>query len=830
MLTDASDARDERRDLRAAAMRLTATLALAALAVTAGTALAAVEVPPETSHDGFSVGRAQQFFTSEFGDALSSIYLNEIFGPLFPSADRTGTSHATTFSTIIGYFNIVALGLGGLLFAWNATAGLMQTAHEGELLGRRWSSLWAPVRVVFAVGLLVPIPGLGGYNAAQAGVAYVVRGTTMTASFMWSVAAGTILADDIPVAAAQPRTPPEVVETMYRIAACQVILEHQLAAMGDSRGFVAVADLETRRVGADLTDIIEAQRTGWVAPAQYYRKRRTVEIRDFDDPSDAEQVCGWWETPVIAADMAAYLADSGLTDAQVDRVLALFRDGHIDTMTELYEDLLDIAREKGAVILSERHRTERVPRHEHALAEAYIEANGALGRLSEDIFRAVGTFEGKTGETNRGRRKLAAITGGPECAPAELAAAQDLPRCFGQGWVMAGSWYMHIARLNGQVTAFMRAAGQAEEDPFFRDLDEEEVQAWYERGWNRVVRFFDRPTIGKYVDSGSAAQAMAAFRSAWELDAERLAGLGFPAKLVTEPLPEDHDWSLSDLAAKLTGADLEDAIDWIGEFVIGGPGEDPLVHLIAWGDSLLLIAAGIMTVLLFVPGAAILVPLVGVLWGAGALLQLILPMMPWILWVVAVTGYFLLVVEAVIGVSLWAFAHLRLDGEGISGAATNGWTLLLALLLTPVLMILGFVIGMVIFRVTSGLLLSGIAPAAHAVLAPASVVTQVVALPAIALVIAVMQLILIERSFSLVTELPNRVLNWIGARADLADQGALDRARLGMIGATAGIGRGAQSLAGHAPAAGGPFRRALGRLGRLRRPNQVGNDTRPTGD
>ena len=58
-----------------------------------------------------------------------------------------------------------------------------------------------------------------------------------------------------------------------------------------------------------------------------------------------------------------------------------------------------------------------------------------------------------------------------------------------------------------------------------------------------------------------------------------------------------------------------------------------------------------------------------------------------------------------------------------------------------------------------------------------------------------MQLILIERSFSLVTELPNRVLNWIGGRADLADQGALDRARIGMIGSTAALGRAGPQVA-----------------------------------
>ncbi len=87
-----------------------------------------------------------------------------------------------------------------------------------------------------------------------------------------------------------------------------------------------------------------------------------------------------------------------------------------------------------------------------------------------------------------------------------------------------------------------------------------------------------------------------------------------------------------------------------------------------------------------------------------------------------------------------------------------------------------------------------------------------------------MQLILIERSFSLITELPNRVLNWIGGKADLADQGALDRARIGMIGATASLPRvfpGPEALRVGGRGLGRLFSR--GRDGRAR-----GGDDRPT--
>jgi conjugal transfer/type IV secretion protein DotA/TraY len=130
-------------------------------------------------------------FGTEHGDALSSVLLHQVLGPLFPSA--AGASGPTVFSSVIGIINVLTLVVGGLMFFYNVTVGMLQTAHEGEVLGTRWSSLWAPLRVLFAVGLLVPVPGLGGYNLAQAGVAFLVRGATSAASITWTAAADAVI-------------------------------------------------------------------------------------------------------------------------------------------------------------------------------------------------------------------------------------------------------------------------------------------------------------------------------------------------------------------------------------------------------------------------------------------------------------------------------------------------------------------------------------------------------------------------------------------------------------------------------------------------------------
>ena len=351
------------------------------------------------------------------------------------------------------------------------------------------------------------------------------------------------------------------------------------------------------------------------------------------------------------------MAYSGLSETQMTKVLNLFREGHLGVLTGLYSDVLQIVRAKGSVILSELRVSTPVPTHHSAFAAAISRANTGLSTTAANIFRAVGDFSASS-TTNRGRRSLETITGGPGCTATELASAEELPRCFGEGWIMAGAWYIHIARLNGQMTSITRANGSAGMDRFFREVA---AEGWLTQAWQRVRRWFSGPTAGSYMDQEYVARRWQEFQTAFSVDAQRLAALGFPTDMdrVRLPVDEGGGWSIADLTTKLSGVGLDDAVESLSGLLID-PDSDPLVDLMMWGDLLLTLAGALMVALVLIPGAAVTMPAIGVLWAAGALLQLILPMMPWILWVVAVTGYFLLVVEAVVGVSLWA-----VNGGGI---------------------------------------------------------------------------------------------------------------------------------------------------------------------
>jgi len=136
-------------------------------------------------------------------------------------------------------------------------------------------------------------------------------------------------------------------------------------------------------------------------------------------------------------------------------------------------------------------------------------------------------------------------------------------------------------------------------------------------------------------------------------------------------------------------------------------------------------------------------------------------------------------------VNLWALAHMRMEGDGISGAAGNkGWLMLLALLMTPVLMVFAFLIGMGIFRISSDLISAGMFYAVSGISGGSNVLVALVGIIAFSIMIVSAYIFILERSFSLISEFPNRVMMWMGEGINIS--GGEDRIRAAA--AAAGIG------------------------------------------
>jgi hypothetical protein len=114
-------------------------------------------------------------------------------------------------------------------------------------------------------------------------------------------------------------------------------------------------------------------------------------------------------------------------------------------------------------------------------------------------------------------------------------------------------------------------------------------------------------------------------------------------------------------------------------------GSSGMSALHAFGDALGNISA-----------AATSFAIIGV--SMGAVLYYVVPFMPFMYFFFAVGMWVKSIFEALVGVPLWAMAHLRLDGPGITGkAAGSGYFLILEIFIRPILTVFALIAAFATF-------------------------------------------------------------------------------------------------------------------------------------
>jgi conjugal transfer/type IV secretion protein DotA/TraY len=713
-------------------------------------------------------------FGTRTGDAYSSILLNQMFGPLFPSAASAEGAQGvrTVFSSIIGYFNVIILVVGGLMFFYNVTVGVLQSAHEGQVLGQRWSSLWAPIRVLFAVGLLVPVPNYGGYNLAQVGVAYVVKGSTNIASEIWKGAVDLILDGDIPIATSDPRFDPEVIRTMYENAACMNLLNYQYITIGSPRRVEYVP----------VSEQFENRSNLGVLSASFPRQGARTQIVGDGRPK-LVGICGSWYTPDVPAYLLRLLDETEGADRDAaQEIVNLFAEGHGRIMTEVESRVRALATGNGRArpIRQDIFETTLNPDPFTADLIAISRwANEELKRHVNDLRTRAQNTGGRSAYDNLRSR----ITG--SCTQGSGPESSSSGECYGEGWIGAGAYYTTLARVNAEINSLVtaqpivtgRTYGVIQDQEFFIN---------HSGGTNMFG--FQNSTGALLPSEEEALRVMNRYMDLFSDSSAPLAALGYQMStseiISANAEAGDSTSGLIDRLLRSVKESIQSAQSgFLSFFDPGGSGQDPMVGLISMGGYLILVGSGILLASAFSTTIAVIaVPFFSILLAAGATLSFVLPMMPFFYWILGVTGYFLLVVEAIVAVNLWALAHMRMDGDGISGqAGQKGWLMLLALLMTPVLMVFGFLIGMGIFRISSTLISAGMFYAVSGISGGANVLVALVGVISFSIMIVSAYIFILERSFSLISEFPNRVMMWMGEGIQIG--GGEDRIRAAAAGA-----------------------------------------------
>lgn len=113
----------------------------------------------------------------------SLVYLGMIFGQVGTIINGTTPS---LMSTMFKTFNSMMLVVAVIIVIYTVIVGLIATASEGEFLGKKFHGIWTPIRIVLGIAALVPTPT--GYCSLQIIMMWVLVQGIGAADYLWTTA------------------------------------------------------------------------------------------------------------------------------------------------------------------------------------------------------------------------------------------------------------------------------------------------------------------------------------------------------------------------------------------------------------------------------------------------------------------------------------------------------------------------------------------------------------------------------------------------------------------------------------------------------------------
>lgn len=184
--------------------------------------------------------------------------LIKILGRIFGS-DLFAGGGVSPLSAPMQTFNEGVLMLAGVYACYTLLTGILGTAHEGDVMGKKSSSVWIVIR--YAIGTALILPVVGGYCTAQVLVAWLATQGNGLADSMWKQYTSTDNAAVIAVAGEEFPGIKDFVWNTYQTYGCLHALKGEIKQVDDIAfsgadknsilgvTTVATADAETAYVG-----------------------------------------------------------------------------------------------------------------------------------------------------------------------------------------------------------------------------------------------------------------------------------------------------------------------------------------------------------------------------------------------------------------------------------------------------------------------------------------------------------------------------------------------------------------------------------------------------
>ena len=666
-------------------------------------------------------------------------------GPITGTVGPINNGITEGFAAMIACLMACAAGM----MAFQTISAAVHTAHEGEILGKRWHTVWAPIRVVYGMASLVPV--VKGYCLLQIVVVWAAVlsgqvGNQIWKGFVSGMTVGTISAPSL------PQTVNTVSEIMH-LELCHAFLVADAARTKSAdKGAGTRVNARAATQAVDTGDAFyDSLMTGMTGAAGAAVNPTTPIDKLAWDYGACGSIRGNYPMGVGGR-------DGDMVRAQVAGVNAL-RDELKPVAEALVKSWMpgvgsgaDVSQSWKDLVTAKNN----YDRGLSAAALAYVNsasANSGLRRTVDDKGTKV------AGNTTDDFRKV----------------------LTDEGWASAGSAYMTIARLNAKQVELMRAVPTVTAE----GKATEEMVAKGAKGGGDIITKFNTwwsenvTSANSGLDTKAINAAVSAMRAGDMHQSDNGVYQGMQYLFSSDGKVQDFLINIVKLDPdKMDG--LQQMVNF-GDRIIGATEAGLLLYLGVKGGLSLSAAGTLKAAFSGVAGKLSGIASGGMTFGAlffglifssvffaGVYDSVILPMMPFMHFLFATMGILIVVVEGVIAAPLWAFSHVRMDGQEFAdGPQKAGYQIMFNLLFRIPLTLFGLFFSLVVFNAMVWLMGMTLYPALSA--GTSESLFGFVGTITMIILVTIINYQIANRSFLLITQIPDRVTRWFGA-SDHSDE------------------------------------------------------------
>ncbi|MBP2309719.1 DotA/TraY family protein [Azospirillum melinis] len=632
-----------------------------------GTATAQTPPPGSGSASG-SIGTAVTWLqTAIHANDLSMRWLSK----LFPDAISVlGSNPASTGSSTVGtdslrplfqMFNSVILFIAAAMMSVHTIIGTAATAHEGKVLGGRWNTMWAPIRISLGVASLAPVKG---YCMAQLLAVQVLMGGYAFADGLWSIYVANLVAPTSAVVA----TPS--VDLGDRVMA--QILTNEVCAK-----FVVAKKINVESSGL----------TFWLYKVNPFSEDRPAAAVPIQSKPTADggalwdygTLCGAVKLPV-SPDAVPPVGEQGMVDYTVVAPAIKAFDA---ARAQLLGQLISSIRSSGLVenIVSAKMIGSFIAPDLGAMKDQYSKVREAATKYNADLIAAAKTMADALDTKTR---------------------AQFIAQSVQLGWASAGAINAALVQLSASAFDHAQSGLPEYHGPDLRRLGNSDKELQGAIDLTQVL--IGAMGSAGALENGNAAAAFGMTESGDIVERVFKSPINGLARWVSGRFPLDETNPMATIqsegqailiageAALLTYGGIRAALATAEK-----AGENGISNVTAAPQSGFLELARV--------GSPIIMTIIGGMLILGTVEAYIVPMIPFVSWFFAIIGCASFAVEFVIAAPLAAFMHVRMDGDELIGPQQKPfYSMLLGGAMRPTLLLFGLFLSTMVFSVMAGFL------------------------------------------------------------------------------------------------------------------------------